>query len=50
MEVRKDNWIGHALRRNCLPKQVIKEQIEGRLEVTGRQGRRSKKLLDDVNP
>ena len=36
----KANGIGHILRRNCLLKQVI--------EVTRRQGRRRKKLLDDL--
>jgi len=43
MKIRKDNWIGHVLRRNCLPKHVIKEEMDGRLEVTGRRGRRRKK-------
>jgi len=32
------------LRRNCLLKHVI----EGRIEWTGRQGRRRKQLLDDL--
>jgi hypothetical protein len=41
---RKDNWIGHILRRNCLLKHVI----EGRIEMTGRRGRRRKQLLDDL--
>jgi len=44
---RKANWIGHILRRNCLLQQVIKGKIKGGLEVTGRRGRRRKKLLDD---
>jgi hypothetical protein len=43
---RKDNWIGHILRRNCLLKQVIEGKIKGEIEVTRRQGRRRKKLLD----
>jgi len=42
---RKANWIGHILRRNCLLQQVIKGKIK---EVTGRRGRRSRKLLDDL--
>jgi hypothetical protein len=46
---RKDNWIGHILRRNCLLKHVIERKIEGRIEVTGRRGRRHKQLLDDLN-
>ena len=45
---RKANWIGHILRRNCLLKQVIEGKIRGEMEVTRRQGRRSKKLLDDL--
>jgi hypothetical protein len=42
---RKANWIGHILRRNCLLKYVIEGMIEGRLEVTGRRGRRCKQVL-----
>ena len=45
---RKDNWIGHILRRNCLLKQVIKGKIKGEMEVTRRRGRRRRKLLDDL--
>jgi hypothetical protein len=45
---RKDNWIGHILRRNCLLKHVIEGKLEGRIEMTGRQGRRRKQLLDDL--
>jgi hypothetical protein len=36
---RKANWIGHILRRNCFIQRVIKEKIQGGIEVTGRQGR-----------
>ena len=45
---RKGDWIGHILRRNCFLKCVIEGKIEGRIEVTGRRGRRSKLLLDDL--
>ena len=45
---RKANWIGHILRRNCLLQRVIEGKIKGGIEVTGRQGRRRKKLLDDL--
>jgi hypothetical protein len=38
---RKANWTGHILRRNCLLKHTIEGYIAGRIEVTGRQGRRS---------
>jgi hypothetical protein len=36
------------LRKNYLLKHVIEGKIEGRIEVTGRRGRRRKLLLDDV--
>ena len=39
---------GHILRRNCLLKQVIEGKIKGQIEVTRSQGRRRKKLLDDL--
>jgi len=45
---RKANWIGHILRRNCLLKRVIEGKIQGGIEVTGRRGRRRRKLLDDL--
>jgi hypothetical protein len=42
------NWIGHNLRRSCLLQRVIEGKIQGGIEVTGRQGRRRRKLLDDL--
>ena len=45
---RKANWIGHILHRNCLLQRVIEEKIKGGIEVTGRRGRRRRKLLDDL--
>jgi hypothetical protein len=45
---RKANWIGHILRRNCLLKHAIEGTLEGRIEMTGRRGRRRKQLLDDL--
>jgi hypothetical protein len=45
---RKANWIGHILRRNCILQRVIEGKIQGRIEMTGRQGRRRSKLLDDL--
>jgi len=48
MRKRKANWIGHILLRNCLIKQVIEGKIKGEMEVTRRQGRRRKKLLDEL--
>jgi hypothetical protein len=41
---RKANWIGHILRRNCLPQRVIEGKIQGGIEETRRRG----KLLDDL--
>ena len=36
------------MRRNCLLQGVIEGKIKGGIEVTGRRGRRHKKLLDDL--
>jgi hypothetical protein len=43
---RKANWIGHILRINCLLQRVTEGKIKGGKEVTGRRGRRRRKLLD----
>jgi hypothetical protein len=47
---RKANWIGHILRKNCLLQRVIEGKIKGGggIKVTGRRGRRRRKLLDDL--
>jgi len=45
---RRANWIGHILRRNCLLQRVIEGKIKGGIEVTGRRGRKRRKLLDDL--
>ena len=45
---RKANWIGHILHRKCLLQRVIEGNIKGGMEVTGRRGRRRRKLLDDL--
>ena len=45
---RKANWMGHILRRNCLLQRVTQGKIQWEIEVTGRQGRRGRKLLDDL--
>jgi hypothetical protein len=45
---RKANWIGHILRRNCLLQRVIERMIQGGIEVTERQRRRRRKLLDNL--
>jgi hypothetical protein len=44
----KTNWIGHILCRNCLLQRVIEGKVKEGIEVTGRRGRRRKKLLDDL--
>jgi hypothetical protein len=43
----KVNWIGHILHRNCLLQRVTERKIQEGIEVTGRQGRRHRKLLDE---
>jgi hypothetical protein len=45
---RKANWIGHIVRRNCFLLLVIEGKIKRGIEVTGRRGRRRRKLLDDL--
>jgi len=45
---RKANWIGHILRRNCFLQRLIEGKIKRGIEVTRRQGRRRRKLLDDL--
>jgi hypothetical protein len=45
---RKANWIGYILRRNCLLQRVIEGKIKWGIEVTGRRGRRRRKLLDHL--
>jgi len=47
-ERRKANWVGYILRRNYRLRHGIVGKIEGRIEVTGRRGRISKQLLDDL--
>ena len=47
VKIWKDHWIGYILRSNCLLKYISEENIEWRIEVTGRwRRRRSKQLLD----
>jgi len=36
------------LHRNCLLQKVIEGKVKGGIEVTGRRGRRHRKLLDDL--
>jgi len=46
---RKANWIGHILGRKCLLQHIMEVKKEGRINVTGRRGRRRKKLQDNIN-
>jgi len=45
---RKANRIGHILSRNCFLQRVIEGKIKRGIKVTGRRGRRRRKLLDDL--
>jgi hypothetical protein len=45
---RKAKWICHILRRNCLIRHFIKGEIQGKIEVARRRGKRSKHLLGDL--
>ena len=47
IEIRKANWIGHMLSRNCLLKHITEGKI-GELHVTERRGRRRKQLLHNL--
>jgi hypothetical protein len=45
---RKSNWFGHILCRNWLLRQVIEGKKNWGTEVTGRRGRKRRRLLDDL--
>jgi len=45
---RKANCFGDIFCRNCLLQGVIEGKIKGGIGVTGRRGRRRRKLLDDL--
>ena len=45
---RKAYWFGYILSQNCLLKLVTEGQLEGRIEVMGRGGRRHHQLQDDL--
>jgi hypothetical protein len=40
--------VGYIVHRNCLLKRMIEGRLERRIKMTGRRGRRSKQLLDDL--
>jgi hypothetical protein len=44
---KKDNWIDHVLCRNCILKHATEGHLQGTIEMTWRQGRRRKQLLDN---
>ena len=43
----KANWIGRNSRMNCVLRHIIGGKIPGKVEGTGRRGRRRKQLVDD---
>jgi hypothetical protein len=45
---RKANWVGYLLRRDYRLRHVSEGKIKGRIEMTGRRGRISKQILDDL--
>jgi len=47
MSYKKQKW-DRIFRRNCLLKHVTEENIDKRIEVTGRWGIRRKQSLDDL--
>jgi hypothetical protein len=47
IKIRKANWIGHFLRRNCLLRHIIEGKIEGGIEVSRRGRRRRKHPVDN---
>jgi hypothetical protein len=38
---RKNDWIGHILHRNCLLEHATEGKIEGRIEETGKMGKKT---------
>jgi len=48
IKMRKANWIGYILRRNCLLRHTIDGKIEERIQIMGIRGGRGKQLLDDL--
>lgn len=44
IEMRKRIWVEHALRRECLLRNYLKETVEGHQK----QRRRRRKILDDL--
>jgi hypothetical protein len=48
IKIRKANWIGHILRTSYVLKHLIEGKIEGRIEVTGRRGRKRRQLLNEL--
>jgi ribosomal 50S subunit-associated protein YjgA (DUF615 family) len=45
---RQADWIGRTLRMNCLLERFIEGKVEVWVQVTGRQKRTRKKLLEDL--
>jgi len=45
---KKANCTGHVIRRDCLRKHVTEAKYRGKIEVTGREGKMHKQLLDKL--
>ena len=48
LNTRKVTWICRILRRNCLLKHVVEGEMEGRIQIMKRRGRRYKQVQDDL--
>jgi hypothetical protein len=48
IKIREVNWIVQTMRKKCLLKHTVHIELQGGLKVTGRQARRRKQLLDDL--
>jgi len=49
IQLKKANWTGHILCRNCLLKHVIEGMTDIRIDIMGRRRRRrSKQLQEDL--
>ena len=50
VKIRKSNWIGHILSRNCLVKDVHDTKIEGMIKMAGRRRRRRRRRRKQLMP
>jgi hypothetical protein len=45
---KKVKWTGYIFRRSCFLNHVFERNVERRIEITAKQGRRCKQILDDL--